>query len=197
MSIRKVLVLCLSVFTFALSAQSNSQKTVLDKKTQKQYTKAVACLKKKKHEKGAKKIEEIIAKNPDFVRGRETLVSYYRAKGKDEMAVKHLEYLSKGRAIAAISNALQSDKLKAEDKKALDRRLGELKFRKSAYENPVEFNPESLGEAINTGNSEYLPAFNADGSTMIYSSRNTLNLITGWKHFDIYGMWQKGFLWEL
>ncbi len=40
-----------------------------------------------------------------------------------------------------------------------------------ALANPVPFKPESLGENINTSNSEYLPSLTADGQTLVYTVR--------------------------
>lgn len=40
-----------------------------------------------------------------------------------------------------------------------------------ALANPVPFHPESLGKAINTSNSEYLPSLTADGQTLVYTVR--------------------------
>jgi len=195
----RLIFLLLCTFICSLSiAQDGMGINDLDKKTKKQYTKAVKCLKEKHHEKGAKKIEEIVAKNPNFDTGREKLISYYRSKGNNDKASAHLRYLANSsenvspkvlmtladeyenvgdydNAISTIEKLSASPLLKPTNRDLVDHRLKELKFRKRAYANPVAFNPESIGANINTDNSEYLPAFNADGSVLIYSSRNSAN----------------------
>ncbi len=45
------------------------------------------------------------------------------------------------------------------------------KFIGEALKNPVPFDPKSLGENINTKNSEYLPSLTADGETLVYTVR--------------------------
>lgn len=42
-------------------------------------------------------------------------------------------------------------------------------FSIAAMKNPVSFNPENLGENINSDADEYLPALSADGSTLIFT----------------------------
>ena len=47
--------------------------------------------------------------------------------------------------------------------------LKSAEFLAYAIANPVPFKPENLGPAINTPNQEYLPAFTADGETLIFT----------------------------
>jgi outer membrane protein OmpA-like peptidoglycan-associated protein len=68
----------------------------------------------------------------------------------------------------------------------------DTKFMEVAMKNPVPFNPQSLGDKVNTPQySEYLPALTADGETLVYTAR------VG-RQEDFYmskkvnGEWQKG-----
>lgn len=45
-------------------------------------------------------------------------------------------------------------------------------FRIDAMAHPVDFHPVNLGDAVNTGNDEYLPAVTADGKTLIFTRRS-------------------------
>ena len=67
-----------------------------------------------------------------------------------------------------------------------------VQFAEKAMKNPVPFNPQSLGDKVNTPQySEYLPVLTADGETLIYTAR------VG-RQEDFYmskkvnGEWQKG-----
>ena len=51
----------------------------------------------------------------------------------------------------------------------VQRRMDELKFRKAAYDNPHDIKIEALDENINSDDSEYLPAFNAEGNIMLFT----------------------------
>lgn len=52
-----------------------------------------------------------------------------------------------------------------------DRLYKNCNFTGQALANPVPFAPESLGQNINTVNSEYLPSLTADGATLVYTVR--------------------------
>jgi len=60
-----------------------------------------------------------------------------------------------------------------------------------ATKNPVPYNPVSLGELVNTPNSEYLPSLTADGETLVYTERigSQEYIYTSKK---VGGIWQKG-----
>jgi outer membrane protein OmpA-like peptidoglycan-associated protein len=60
----------------------------------------------------------------------------------------------------------------------LQHRLEELKFRHYSYTHPVDFDPVPLGTEINTPDSEYLPAFNANGSVMVYTKRKSSEFLS-------------------
>ena len=53
--------------------------------------------------------------------------------------------------------------------------LKSTEFLAYAYANPVPFKPENLGSTINTSNHEYLPAFTADGETLIFTRKERGN----------------------
>lgn len=68
----------------------------------------------------------------------------------------------------------------------------DVKFMELAMKNPVPFNPQSLGDKVNTPQySEYLPVVTADGETLIYTAR-----IGRQEDFfmskKVNGEWQKG-----
>ena len=67
------------------------------------------------------------------------------------------------------------------------------KFMETAFANPVPYEPQSLGENINTSYPEYLPALTADGKRLIYTAR-----LYGQEDFmmstKVDGVWQKGVL---
>ncbi|MEM6963242.1 MAG: OmpA family protein [Bacteroidota bacterium] len=69
--------------------------------------------------------------------------------------------------------------------------IGNCNFMKEAYANPVPYNPQSLGENINTQHAEYLPSLTADGKRLIYTAR-----LYGQEDFMMStqkdGVWQKG-----
>jgi len=187
------LILCI-LFSTVFYAQNIN--TLPDNKTLKKYNKAYECLMKKDELKYLDKIKDIMAVYPDYVEGHKDLAMYYLSKGQKEDAYPHIMVLAEqdnklsarvggelmdiyderkdfDKAIATAKKIMADNRLREDSKAKLNRRIQEFEFRKNAYANPVDFSPERLDTNINTTNSEYLPAFNADASVMIYTTRNT------------------------
>ncbi|MEN8928813.1 MAG: OmpA family protein [Flavobacteriales bacterium] len=61
-------------------------------------------------------------------------------------------------------------------------------FAKIALQNPVDFNPKNLGEAINTDNPEYFPSLTGDGKKMIFTRviKDPMARMTGGKQEELY-----------
>ena len=176
-----------------LFAQSPINISQLDKKYQKKYDKALNHISSNEFEKATNVIVEIIQKYPNFIKGQIKLSNLYiKTKNKD-LAIKHLKYIidnnladqpkltmtladlleEKGKykeAVTYIKPLLDNKRLSPRNLKTVTRRFAELTFREYTYSNPVEFDPQSISDFINTEKSECLPAFNADGSIMIYTS---------------------------
>jgi outer membrane protein OmpA-like peptidoglycan-associated protein/tetratricopeptide (TPR) repeat protein len=72
-----------------------------------------------------------------------------------------------------------------------DRLYENCNFIGGALANPVPFDPKSLGENVNTANSEYLPSLTADGQTLVYTvrERNDENFYMSLRGSDD---WQEG-----
>ena len=75
--------------------------------------------------------------------------------------------------------------------KKTKKHIANSRFMKTAYANPVPYEPKSLGGNINTRNPEYLPSLTADGKQLIYTA-----MLYGQEDFIMStkkdGVWQKG-----
>ncbi|MEM8906869.1 MAG: OmpA family protein [Bacteroidota bacterium] len=94
-------------------------------------------------------------------------------------AVEHLDqYLASG---------AKNKVLLAKAKKTVE----DVRFTAQAMENPVPFEPKSLGKLVNTANPEYLPSLTADEATLVYTMR-----VRGQEDFylskKVDGIWQAG-----
>lgn len=190
---RLLLFLCV-LSTNLYFAQGISE--IPDSKTQKKYDKAYESLLKKNRATDLDKVREIMELYPNYIDGHMDLAIYYLKQAQRENAFPHLYILSKqsdklnariggelldiyisrnefDNTISTAEKILADNKLRDDSVAKLNRTIEEMKFRKHAYSNPVPFTPEKLDSNINTVNSEYLPAFNADASVMIYTTRNT------------------------
>ncbi|MDG1849635.1 MAG: OmpA family protein [Flavobacteriales bacterium] len=111
---------------------------------------------------------------------------YYRLA----IAEHSLGYYSE--ALQHIRKYLSFKKVSEKYRKKANALKKSCEFSIVAMKNPVTFNPENLGENVNTEADEYLPALSADGSTLIFTrskrvdgSRNedfylSLNDTEGW-----------------
>lgn len=71
-----------------------------------------------------------------------------------------------------IDNFLESGVKNAELLYKAQRLAENCLFAAEAVKNPVPFNPQPVGDGINSSSDEYLPALTADGSTMIFTRRD-------------------------
>ncbi len=94
-------------------------------------------------------------------------------------------------AVDHLERLLQTPDLEDRLRRQAEQHVKDFRFSAEMMRNPVPFEPESLGENINTKESEYLPSFTADGEYLVYTAR-----VNGQEDFmisqKIDGAWQKG-----
>lgn len=92
-----------------------------------------------------------------------------------------------------LRNYLNSKSKNIKNKADARRLLASALFASAAVKNPVPFNPQSLGSAINTPDDEYFPTLTADGETLLFT-RNESGFM-GDENFyrskKVAGVWQK------
>lgn len=105
-----------------------------------------------------------------------------------------LAELNQGKSMEGIEHLKQYIASKPKNKVLLgkaERRVKTEAFSAQAKANPVEFEPQSLGNLVNTTDQEYLPSLTADESILVYTKR-----IRGQEDFymskKVDGIWQKG-----
>lgn len=96
-------------------------------------------------------------------------------------------------AAQQLRNYLNSKSKNIKNKADARRLLASALFASAAVKNPVPFNPQSLGSAINTPDDEYFPTLTADGETLLFT-RNESGFM-GDENFyrskKVAGVWQK------
>ncbi|NNL93679.1 MAG: OmpA family protein [Saprospiraceae bacterium] len=202
--------LCFLFFTiFQVSAQEATELSTLNKKCQKKYSKALKHIKSKNYEKATKDIQAVLKPYPHFHEGRKKLVSIYLKLNKDSLALPHLKIIADqeptpdpkvfmtlvdilenegdySSAISYTEKLLSTKFSKSKGALKVKQRLKVLQFRHHAYSNPVPFNPTPLSANVNTIYSESLPALNADGSIMVYTSLQPISENSQRKQEDLY-----------
>lgn len=181
----------------SLHGQNYVQLDDLDRKSQKKFKQALDCLRKDRS-KAIKLLSELTAKYPDFADAHVQLTEAFMRDKKPEDAFEHLNNLSRinydmsipyrmtyvdlledknrcGDALRQMEHLINKPGMSSKQKELIEHRQAELSFRKNAYENPIEISPQGLGPNINTDADEYLPAFNADGSKMVFTRKKTIS----------------------
>lgn len=74
-------------------------------------------------------------------------------------------------AIKCFETYISLDKKESETLLDAQRGLTMARFRKEALAHPVPFNPQNLGNAVNSKDDEYLPSLTADGQTLVFTRR--------------------------
>ncbi|MCR4816934.1 MAG: OmpA family protein [Bacteroidales bacterium] len=74
-------------------------------------------------------------------------------------------------AIKCFETFMGLDKKKSETLLDAQRGLAMARFRQEAMANPVPFNPQNMGPAVNSRDDEYLPSLTADGNTLVFTRR--------------------------
>lgn len=74
-----------------------------------------------------------------------------------------------GKALVHYNVYLCLPKISDKNKSVATRNVKNCQFAIEAVKNPVPFNPESVGEGINTSNDEYWPSITADGQTLMFT----------------------------
>ena len=198
------ILLCL--LSFGLFAQKNSSVPKQDKKAIAKFEKAQELLKERKTEKAIGLLEELSVSNPNFYDARFRLAWQYLYKKENDKAVKefaaivdlkdppdrelifpYVAMLEKERkfdqAISAMAKLHASVDSTDQDWKLVSRRMEELHFRKKVFNEPFDIEIEALSPAVNSKHSEYLPAFNSEGTVMLFTRALSFH-----QSADLYGL---------
>ena len=207
------------VFAHCSSAQPTTSGKYLTRKTaseklKKTYKKGMKYSRAGENEKALKEFSKALKKEPTFIdaqiqwsaihydmknyevaeQGFEKVIqidSFYKKKVFYTLALAEMRMKKFDEAIVHFENYLAAEPNNDILEKKSKKHIANSRFMKTAYANPVPYEPKSLGENINTPNPEYLPSLTADGKQLIYTAR-----LYGQEDFIMStkkdGVWQKG-----
>lgn len=194
MNLKILFSITLLALTFCLNAQDLLIPSQLDKKSSRKYEKALDLIRQKNHAEAVDLLSALAEDYPGFYECRYKLAwQYLRLEQPDEARqefedilyllpepdyklVLKLAELYEDENKYRQAHELMSYFLGTLDSHSrildfVQRRIKELAFREHAYANPVNIDPVKLGHSVNSSYSEYLPAFNADKTKMIFTRR--------------------------
>ena len=162
------------------------------KKDYKNYDKAVEYLHDNKLEKAKKLTEKILNKNPNWTKPNLLMASIFSSLGDIEESARYMLYVYDTNTLSDVfgieqianlyyingyyENALyyfQAAQQLNPDviTEKTDLFMRNCVFAMNAVRRSVAFNPDNLGENINTELEEYLPALSIDGNTLVFTKR--------------------------
>jgi outer membrane protein OmpA-like peptidoglycan-associated protein/Tol biopolymer transport system component len=193
MSFYKIYFLLVIVFTpvFVLSQNYTTQETT-NKKTQKYLTDAIQSAGQNNADATEKSLKSAEASDPNCIDVYELEGEFYFSKDDYSKALPAFkkvlnlnpDYKSKSWYFIAKcywdTNDYQNAELYAEKyiaakdafsdwKTDAEKLIRDEQFAQVAVKNPVPFNPQNLGDSINTSDDEYFPSLTADEQTLIFT----------------------------
>lgn len=177
-----------------ISAQNVLTQKELSGKLEKQYEKAAAFNRQGDYASALKELDALLKKAPNLIdaylmrgaiyfdgqRYADAKTDYEKAIALDEKYDPFVGYqlglacqklMNFELAITAFERYLASNPRRPELRNRAARHLENARFAAEAVKNPKPFNPSPLGDAINSSESEYLPALSADGSFIVFTRR--------------------------
>ncbi len=217
-AIRKIgWLIAFSCWAVLATAQEYSTAKTVSSKIKEAYKKAYNYQGQRDYDSAEKAYKKILKKQPDFVDVYLQLGGLYLGTGRPELADASFKeavrlapnynskaYLALGNiamekaayeeAVPYLEKFLSYEKQHPNLVKAATKKLGDARFRPQALANPVPFEPQNLGENINTPGREYFPSITVEDE-LVY----TVQLQVGQKgQEDLYssryldGVWQRG-----
>ena len=186
-------------------------------KDYKNYDKAVAFFHEGKVEKAKKLTEKILSKNSEWTKPNLLMASIYADLGDIEESARYMLYVYDENTPSDVMGIEQIAKLyysngyyenalyyfnsaQALNADVLGKKVNlfiqNCIFSMDAIRQPLAFNPENLGDNINTEMEEYLPALSIDGNTLVFTKRAAQKDYTPQEDFYIstlneQGSWQE------
>ena len=180
--------LCALFFTVTISAQS--------KKSLKAYENAKRAIQQDDFDLALSELDKAIASSPNYVDAYVLIGDIQLTKNEPKLAsdayldavnsgggqylnyklgIAQMNSLQYAEAEISFLSYLEYGKVRPETKKKVIHFLKNCKFGKVAVQSPVPFNPQSVGEGINTPDYQYHPAISIDGKLLVYTQLDNLN----------------------
>jgi outer membrane protein OmpA-like peptidoglycan-associated protein len=173
------------IFFFISSAQSNKN----SKKIDVLFNNAKEKAQSGDREKAIDLLSQILKLDSSYYQAQFALADIFHETGKTDLEIKSLKtglrnsgdnfpiafkFLAqslyrKGIYQEAFENISKYQKLKKNLSEEETRFAESCSFAKEAIKNPVPFNPENVGEGINTPEDEYWPCLDAEGKQLIFT----------------------------
>lgn len=176
-----------SVLMFFMNCQTFAQ---TDKKLEKQFEEAKTAFSSKNYSQSIEKCTRILTENPGFRDAHLLLADIYSEIDSVNLEIQHLTkaneiaaqpviafrlgeaYYKKADYSEALLNYNEYSKSKTIPEKRqflLACKIASCQFAISSIENPVEFDPQNMGDQVNSEYDEYWPTPSLDGKKLVFT----------------------------
>ena len=185
----------LLVFPLCLSAQENMELSTRSKKAAKAYQEAEQNYRSNDYGSAEKRLQKALSFDPQFIEAWLMLGDVQIETQQADQAMRSFEaalaidtlfyppaafilaklYLDAGqnaKAATLMKQMLTKNELRPELQLLMLERYQTAVFRQKAIENPVSYEPESLGEQVNSVADEYVNAVRLDGQLLLFTRRS-------------------------
>lgn len=180
--------LCAMIFTLSVSAQS--------KKALKAFENAKRAIQQDDFDLALNELDKAVDSSPEYVDAYVLIGDIQLTKNEPKLAadayldavnngggrflnyklgIAQMNSLQYAEAETSFLSYLDYGKVRPETKKRVKHFLRNCKFGKMAVQNPVPFDPKSVGEGINTLDYQYHPSVSIDGKLLVYTQLDNLN----------------------
>ncbi len=180
--------LCAMIFTLSVSAQS--------KKALKAYENAKRAIQQDDFNLALSELDKAIDSSPEYVDAYVLIGDIQLTKNEPGLAsdayldavnngggqflnyklgIAQIKSLQYAEAEISFLSYLDYGKVRPETKKRVMHFIKNCKFGKVALQDPVPFDPKSVGEGVNTLDYQYHPAISIDGKLLVYTQLDNLN----------------------
>lgn len=180
--------LCAMIFTLSVSAQS--------KKALKAYENAKRAIQQDDFNLALSELDKAIDSSPEYADAYVLIGDIQLTKNEPGLAsdayldavnngggqflnyklgIAQIKSLQYAEAEISFLSYLDYGKVRPETKKRVMHFIKNCKFGKVALQDPVPFNPKSVGEGVNTLDYQYHPAISIDGKLLVYTQLDNLN----------------------
>lgn len=183
---RNLFLIFILSLSFGITAQAQSKKAV------KLLTKAREAMAENDEPQAIKKLEKAIKESPDYVEALLYLADIYEQKGELAKSATYYEKIMAanppyyvylfygenlfkleryGEAKKAFLTYMESPKAAKKYKQQVSLYIKNCDFAMAATVEPKDYDPQNLGENVNSEDMEYFPSISADGNTMVFTHR--------------------------
>ncbi len=192
-----LLLLFLCFFAEGLVAQASGELSTGSRRARRAYEEAAQAYRRYDHDQAIERLERAIRIDDSFIEAHLLKAEIFYMDEAYEQAIRHyarsitldasffppakyykgwalFRTAAYGRAVYWLETFKETDGISVSFQSRVQHALTHARFAEEAMQNPVPFDPQNMGPAINSEYAEYSPALTADEQTLIFTRKKPL-----------------------